>query len=87
MDSGDRARKVEPFGVPERLLHFIDLELFMPDEARRRYRPDLSNRPKAADLPRDFHDERYARAGMLPFRAEQCLHAMARALREGRLHD
>src|SRR5687768_13625605 len=27
--SGDRARKVEPFGVPERALHFIDLELFM----------------------------------------------------------
>src|SRR5215212_7198883 len=32
---GDRTRQVEPFNVPERLLHFIDVELFMPDEARR----------------------------------------------------
>ena len=89
IDSGapDRARKVEPFGVPERLLHFVDLELFMPDESQRRYRPDLSSKPKLSDLPRDHTDPRYARAGMLPFRVEQCQRELARAIREDRLND
>jgi len=34
---GEGGRKVEPFGVPERSLHFIDLEYFFPDDARRSY--------------------------------------------------
>src|SRR5213593_4410991 len=65
---GDRAKKVEPFGVPERLLHFIDVEQFMPDESRRRFAPDLSNKPKLSDIPHDPADPRFGRAGMLPFR-------------------
>jgi hypothetical protein len=85
--SGDGARKVEPFGVPERLLHFIDLELFMPDESRRRNAPDLSNKPKLADVPRDRNDTRYQRAGMLPFRIEQCYGKLVESLRAGRLAD
>ena len=83
----ERARKVEPFGVPERLLHFVDVELFMAEESRRRYRPDLSNKPRASDLPRDRTDARYQRAGMLPFRVEQCYQELVRAVREGRLND
>jgi hypothetical protein len=89
-DSGtpsDRVKKVEPFGVPERLLHFIDLEHFMPQESRRRYRPDLSNRPTAADVPRDPADARFARAGMLPFRVEQCYRDLVAQIRKGRLVD
>jgi hypothetical protein len=90
IDSGsppERVKKVEPFGVGERLLHFIDVEMFMADEARRRYRPDLSNKPRAQDLPRDRNDPRYQRAGMLPFRVEQCHQELVAAIRERRLID
>jgi len=90
IDSGvpiDRVKKVEPFGVPERLLHYIDLEYFMPEEAQRRYRPDLSNKPKAGDVPRDPADPRFARAGMLPFRVEQCYRSLVDEIRKGRLVD
>jgi hypothetical protein len=83
----ERVRKVEPFGVGERLLHFIDLELFMPEEAARRYRPDLSSKPNASDLPRDRTDARYQRAGMLPFRVEQCYQDLVASIRKGRLVD
>jgi hypothetical protein len=84
---GDRAKKIEPFGVPERLLHFIDVELFMPDEARRRYAPDLSNKPSLADIPADPADPRFARAGMLPFRVAQCYDKLVESIRSGRLTD
>ena len=88
-DSGppERAKKVEPFGVPERALHFIDLEFFMADESRRRYRPDGSSKPAAADVPRDMADPRFARAGMLPFRVEQCYRELVESIRKGRLVD
>ena len=85
--AGDRAKKVEPFGVPERLLHFIDVEFFMPDEARRRYAPDLSNKPKQADIPNDPADPRFARAGMLPFRVAHCYEKLVESIRAGRLTD
>ena len=90
IDSGsspERAKKVEPFGVPERLLHFIDLEYFMAEESRRRFRPDLSSRPAASDVPRDPADPRFRRAGMLPFRVEQCYRELAASIRKGRLVD
>ena len=90
IDSGtpaDRVKKVEPFGVGERQLHFIEVEYFMPDESRRRYRPDLSNKPKATDIPRDRLDARFQRAGMLPFRVEQCYRETVASIRAGRLVD
>src|SRR4051794_14613509 len=90
IDSGsppDRVKKVEPFGVGERSLHFIDVEMFMADEARRRYRPDLSNKPRAQDIPRDMNDPRYQRAGMLPFRVEQCYRQLVTSIRERRFVD
>jgi hypothetical protein len=90
IDSGspaDRVKKVEPFGVAERSLHYIDVEMFMADEARRRYRPDLSNKPRAQDIPRDMTDARYQRAGMLPFRVEQCYRQLVKTIRERRLLD
>jgi hypothetical protein len=90
IDSGsppDRVKKVEPFAVGERSLHFIDVEMFMADEARRRYRPDLSNKPRAQDIPRDMNDPRYQRAGMLPFRVEQCYRQLVTSIRERRFVD
>lgn len=90
MDSGtplDRVKKVEPFGVPERALHYVDVELFNPDPSHARYRPDLSGKPRIEDIPRDPHDPRYARAGMLPFRVEQCYRELVKSIRAGRLND
>ena len=78
---------VEPFPVPERLLHYIDLEFFNPDESKRVYADDLSTKPKLDDVPRDMADERYKRAGMLPFRVEQCYQELVKQFRAGRLVD
>ena len=83
----ERAKKVEPFGVPERMLHFIDLEFFMADESRRRFAPDLSNKPALDQIPRDPADPRFARAGMLPFRVEQCYAKLVESIRAGKLAD
>jgi hypothetical protein len=81
------AKKVEPFGVVERNLHFIDLEYFMPDEKRRAYADDLSNKPKLTDFPKDMKAWQWERAGMLPFRVEQCYRELIRSIRAGRLVD
>lgn len=85
LDRGPRAKKVEPFGIPERPLHFIDVEFFNPDESKRVYAHDLSTKPALADFPRDMSDPRYARAGMLPFRVEQCYAELVKQLKAGRL--
>lgn len=80
-------RKLEPFGVSEQKLHFIDLEFFNPDPAKRTYADDLSARPKAADVPRDLKDERYKQSGMLPFTVEHHHRLLVKALKEKRLDD
>ena len=80
-------RKVEPFGVTEQKLHFIDVEYLNPDASKQVYADDLSARPKLADFPRDRNDERYQRAGMLPFAVEHAYAQMVKAIREGRLED
>src|SRR6266480_1067931 len=63
----DREKLVEPMGVPEHKLHYIDVEYFMPEAAARKYAPDLSHKPALKDFPKDPSDIRYQRAGMLPF--------------------
>ena len=80
-------QKIEPFGVGEAKLHFIDIELFNPDPARRKYLPDLSSRPALADFPRDINDDRYKQAGMLPFRVEDCFKHLVKSVRENHLLD
>lgn len=85
MSGGER--KVEPFGVTEQKLHFIDVEFFNPDAAKQTYADDLSAKPKLADFPKDRNDERYKRAGMLPFAVEYAYGQMTRAIKEGRLED
>jgi hypothetical protein len=82
-----RKEKVAPFGVPEQLLHYVDLELFVGGDRRREYRHDLSAKPKLADIPRDMKDARYQQAGMLPFRVEQSYNKVVEQLRAGRLGD
>ncbi|MDB5289591.1 MAG: hypothetical protein JWL69_832 [Phycisphaerales bacterium] len=85
--TGENARKIEPFGVPERLLHFVDMEYFYPDDAKRSYADDLSHKPAISDFPRDMTDPRWARAGMLPFRVENCYQNLVKEIRKGRLVD
>lgn len=80
-------KKTEPFGVHERLLHYIDLEYFHDDEAKRNYADDLSGKPAEGEIPRDMSDPRYQRAGMLPFRVEYCYKELVRTLKAGRLVD
>jgi hypothetical protein len=85
MSGGDR--KIEPFGVTEQKLHFVDVEFFNADPVKQTYADDLSARPKPSDLPRDRKDDRYQRAGMLPFAVEHAYAQMVKAIREGRLED
>ena len=86
----DRARSVDgdkpvaPFGVPEALMHFIDLELLKPADLQQ-YRDDLSGKPTLDELPRDYHDPRLVQAGFLPYRVEQVYAELVKAVREKRL--
>jgi hypothetical protein len=84
---GRDEKKVQPFGVPERLLHYIDLELFLPGGQKREYKHDLSGKPKLSDIPRDTADARYQQAGMLPFRVEDAYRKLVGQLKAGRLND
>jgi hypothetical protein len=81
------SKKVEPWGVTERLLHYVDLEFFVADETKRSYAHDLSGKPKSTDVPDDPKDPRWARAGMLPFRVRECYGEMVKAIRAGRPAD
>jgi hypothetical protein len=92
--SGPYDKPVEPFGVGERALHYVDLELFRPEDIRRRYRHDLSNKPDLTALFADpdskiddYRDARWKKAGMLPFRLEQCYAQLVKAFRDKRLAD
>lgn len=78
--------KVAPFGVHEKLLHYIDLELFKPGDQKRGYRHDLSGRPEIEQVPRNMTDARYVQAGMLPFRIEQIYRSLVDHIRAGKLH-
>jgi hypothetical protein len=84
---GREEKKVEPFGVRERLLHYIDLELLLSGDQKREYRHDLSGKPKKSEIVRDMKDPRYAQAGMLPFRVEDAYRKLVEQLRAGRLVD
>jgi hypothetical protein len=84
---GREKKKIEPFGVSEDLLHYIDLEFFPADESKRAYHHDLSGKPKLEDVPRDMKDKRWERAGMLPFRVDDCYHKLVTAIREKRMMD
>jgi hypothetical protein len=87
MGEGDKPRNIEPFGLPESRLHYLDVEYFMKDPSQRTYAPDLSHKPALQDFPRDLKDDRYKQAGMLPFRVQDCYDRLVRALADGRLND
>lgn len=83
----DRDRPVEPFGVPQQKLHFIDLEVFLADATARRGSPDPAHKPALKDFPRDMSDPRYKEAGMLPFAVEHSYRELVRCLKANRLDD
>lgn len=82
-----RERKLDYFNVPEGKLHYLDVEYFHPDAAKRKYADDLSARPAGKDFPRSIDDERYAAAGMLPFAVEHSYRQLVKNLKAGRLVD
>jgi hypothetical protein len=81
----DNPEKLAPFNVPEARLHFVDVELFMPDKADRTFAADLSHKPRFEDIPRDMKDPRWSHAGMLPFRIENCYQQTVTMFRQNRL--
>jgi hypothetical protein len=86
MDSIGRD-KIEPFGIAERPLHFIDLELFVTGSQERKYKHDLSGKPKLENIPRDMKDPRWVQAGMLPFRVVDCYDKLVTQIRAHRIND
>ena len=75
-----------PSGFHERLMHFIDLEYFQPQEKQRGYRHDLSGKPPIDLVPREPSDPRYTRAGVLPLRIEHCYQELVEAIRPEQMH-
>lgn len=84
--NNDRKALVDPFGVPERLLHFVDLEYLHEDGTKRVYHHDLSGKFDIAKAPRELKDARYRGAGYLPFATEQAYAKLVESLRANRLH-
>lgn len=81
----DKVTKIEPFGVPERLLHFVDLEYLHADVDRHVYKHDLSNRIALSEVPTDFADPRFQKAGLLPFAVQRSFEKLTQAFKENRL--
>jgi len=81
----DKKTLVQPFGLPERLLHFIDLEYVNRTPETRAYNHDLSSIPKLDSVPRDFKDARYKEAGVLPFAVEMSYQNLVKAIKLGKL--
>jgi hypothetical protein len=85
LHANDKKTKIEPYGVPERPLHFIDLEVFLPPAEKKGYRHDLSGKPMLEMIPRDVKDPRYRQAGYLPFRLEESYQKLVAAIKAGKL--
>ena len=81
----NKQTKIEPFGVPERLLHYVDLEFLHADVDKRAYRHDLSSRMILKDVPTDFTDPRYKEAGLLPFAVQRSFEKLSQSVKESRL--
>ncbi|MGN6368048.1 MAG: hypothetical protein ACTHN5_07295 [Phycisphaerae bacterium] len=76
----DGKKLLEPFKATEFQMHFVDLEFLGKEPV---YKPDASDRPALAEIPRDFHDPRWKAAGYLPFRIEECYRNLTAAFATG----
>ena len=82
--AGDKT-PIEPFGIAERPLHFVDLELLNSNVDKQKYRHNLSAMPNLADVPRDIKDPRWKQAGMLPFAVEYSYKKLVESIKAGKL--
>ncbi|HEX8341947.1 MAG TPA: hypothetical protein VF624_13655 [Tepidisphaeraceae bacterium] len=83
--AGDRQTIIAPFNLPERPLHFIDLEYLSKEPDKRVYRHDLSNLPDITKASRDVKDPNYKEAGALPFAVDECYRQLVASFKAGRL--
>lgn len=81
---GPREATRPPFNQHERLMHFIDLELFLTGSQQRAYRHDLSGKPPLENIPRDWHDARFVQAGYLPFAVDHAFGELVKSLKDNR---
>ena len=77
-------KPLEPYGMPESNMHFLDLEYFAKEIS---YKADLSNRPKIEDFPHDLKDWRYKQGGFVPFRIEEFYGKVMEQFRAGEKRD
>ncbi|HEX8325523.1 MAG TPA: hypothetical protein VF595_16595 [Tepidisphaeraceae bacterium] len=85
--AGDRNTMIQPFNMPERPLHFVDVEELHAEIDRRAYQHDMSNNVDLATVPRDLADKRWEKAGVLPFAVEHCYKKLVESIKAGRLGD
>jgi hypothetical protein len=83
--ANDKKAVVAPFGMPERPLHFIDLEYLSREPDKRVYRHDLSNLPDITKASHDIADPNYKEAGALHFAVEHSYRQLVESFKAGRL--
>jgi hypothetical protein len=83
--ANDKNTKIAPFNLPERPLHFIDLEYLNTEPDKRVYRHDLSNLPDITKASRDVSEPNYKEAGALPFAVQECYRQLVASFKDGRL--
>lgn len=76
--------KRQPFNQSERLMHFVDVELFLQGDTPRAYRDDLSGKPDIDAIPKNWRDDRFQQAGYLPFAVEHAYRQLVRNIRQER---
>lgn len=83
--NNEKNKILEPFGVNEFNMHFIDLEYLNTDPEKSVYKDDLSSLGDVKAFPRDHTDPRYKKAGMLPFAVKMSYEKLVEAFKLGRL--
>lgn len=76
--------KRAPFNQSERLMHFVDVELFLAGDRPRAYADDLSGKPPFDAIPRNPRDDRFVQAGYLQFAVEHAYRELVRCIRDER---
>jgi hypothetical protein len=71
---------IAPYGMPERNMHFCQLEAFGKVFA---YKDDLSSKPNVNQIPHDLSDPRWKLAGYVPWRVEEMYQKLAQAIGPG----
>lgn len=64
----------------EELMHYLNLEAFQDQPSRQKFALDGSSKPTIAQLPDNFRDPRYHKAGMITFRTRQSYQSLVASL-------